>query len=249
MSRDRRTEEYMSFVKKMRERYPNLINLERHLPKFTDRKCRVREIYIPQSRQTEPEFTDAQDLRDHLSKRQPNVAGQCRVYVLENLDNDFMAVFGQHFNIDPTFFATHVRTTTWEGSPYGNNTPKLLRLRDPKRSFILRYSELRLFDQDIKGKKLFDSKGRGKYQESLRYIVTPSESDYLQQFWKVGLARRCVSLWSKENSIDCWDGIDCYASRNLIASFDSRRSSGEDRRLKQWIVPVRIRRLYALVRR
>jgi hypothetical protein len=249
MSRDRRTEEYMSFVKKMRERYPNLINLERHLPKFTDRKCRVREIYIPQSRQTEPEFTDAQDLRDHLSKRQPNVAGQCRVYVLENLDNDFMAVFGQHFNIDPTFFATHVRTTTWEGSPYGNNTPKLLRLRDPKRSFILRYSELRLFDQDIKGKKLFDSKGRGKYQESLRYIVTPSESDYLQQFWKVGLARRCVSLWSKENSIDCCDGIDCYASRNLIASFDSRRSSGEDRRLKQWIVPVRIRRLYALVRR
>lgn len=204
------TEEYMSFVKALRERYPNLINLERHLPKFTDRPCRVREICIPPlSGETGPEFTDPQELRDYLGKRQPNVPGQCRVYVLENLDNDFVAVFGQHFNIDPTFFATHVRTTVWEGSPFGNNTPKLLRLRDPDRSFILRYSELRLFDQDIKEKRLLDSKGRGKYQASLRYIITPSESDYLKNFWRVGLARRCISLWSEESSPDCSDGIDC----------------------------------------
>lgn len=191
---------YKRVLRHMRQRYPSLINLEGDFPKYKG-SCRVRMIEFPRAGEGDREFDSPQELRDHLGNLASTVtAPWYRVYVLENLNIEYIAVLGDHFNVDPTIFATQFRKANWEGNPEENNTPKLLLRMDPNRSFTLRYSELRLFNKSIAGKLLKDT-------ITGRVLTTPNTAKYLEMFHKVGIVRRCVSFWCDESSNKgCWYG-------------------------------------------
>lgn len=144
-------------------------------------------------------FQSPEDLRSHLDEDEmADAAVSGRIYLLENLSFSYMEVFGSHFKIDPSLFATHIRTANWEGHTAANNTPKLLSCRDSATSFTLRYNEARFFDDVIgHGGRLFDvNAGR-------QIDITPG----LKDFERIGVVRRCASFWSQriENR---WYGKD-----------------------------------------
>lgn len=201
----RTAQSYAIFLRDMHARYPNLINLIRELkhPNY-NRHCRVRLVDFPRSTDTGHEFHSVQELHDHLGKSEAApTAPRCTVYVVENLNLEYIAAFGYHFNVDPTVFATQIRTANWESNAEGNNTPKLLLCRDPNRSFTLRYAEPRYFDDHIVGLKLTDdSAGR-------RITVTTPASG-LKDSTHVGLVRRCISFWCGEIHTNCYDGITLF---------------------------------------
>lgn len=192
---------YAKFLRDMRARYPNLINLEHEFehPKY-NRDCRVCMIVVP-SEDPGHEFNTPQQLHDHLGKPEPVPSKPlCRVYVVENLTLEYIAVFGHQFNVDPTVFASQIRTANWEGELEGNNTPKLLLCREPNCLFTLRYGEVRLFNEPIAGLRLTDNKAG-------RVITVTTTHIEMKNFHHVGVVRRCISFWCKENSnIGCWDG-------------------------------------------
>lgn len=191
---------YRTFLQGLiNSRYPNLINLERGLFKYK-RNCRVRLIEIPRPGGIDHEFKSPEELCDHLGKPEPTPpAPRCRIYIVENLTLEYVAAFGFHLSVDPTVFASQIRTAAWEGQPDENNTPKLLFCKDPDQSFTIRYGELRLFNDHIAGLRLTDNKAG-------RRIATTNPVDDLFTFFHVGLVRRAISFWCQESYPGCWDG-------------------------------------------
>jgi len=203
---------YRKFLQDMRARYPSLVHLGRLLedpwynPKYpVNRKCRVRMIDLPHSEESGREFETIKDLNDHLKEVEAAPRSKrCRVYVVENLTLEYIAAFGYHFNVDPTVFARQVRTANWEDHPEQNNTPKLLLRSDPKHSFSLRYSELRLFKERVADLELLDCSAG-------RVITVTTSASHLYKFHHVGIVRRSISFWCKERpNNDGGEGIDIH---------------------------------------
>jgi len=189
---------YARFLQKMGAKYPTLMNLEHELRKF-DRHCRVRLIDFPRSPES-CEFHTLQELNEYLDKPEPGpLAPRCRVYVLENLTLEYIAIFGHHFNVDPTVFAEQAQRMNWADFPNENYTPKLHLRRDPNRSFTLRYSELRLFAESVAGLKLVDSSAG-------RVVTVTTRANHLSRFHRVGIVRRCISFWCTKIKKDGWEG-------------------------------------------
>ena len=193
----------------MRQRYPSLINLERQFP--NNGSCRIGLIELPSPEKRLSEFHSPQELRDHLNKPESAAAiPWCRVYVLENLNLEYITVLGRHFDVDPTIFARQYRKMTWEAKPDENNTPQLLLCGDPDLSFTLRYSELRQFDRSIAGTKLTDSR-------TGRILTSPNKAKDFELFHTVGIVRCCISFWCAESSNKaCWNGTPFCVLRHLI---------------------------------
>jgi len=201
LSQSPATLSYATFLRDLRTRYPNLINLEREFedPNFNGFSC-VRMFDVRQTGETGHEFKTLKELCDHLGNTDSvPPAPRCTVYVVENPKLEYMATFGRHFNVDPTIFASQNRTANWEGKPEENNTPKLLLCREPNQSFTLRYGEVRYFDEIVAGLRLTDvSAGR--------VITVTTKHKELLNFHHVGVVRHCISFWCKENQASCWDG-------------------------------------------
>lgn len=65
--------------------------------------------------------------------------------MLEGVARNFVQVFGSHSNMDPEFFARQKKDTDWEEAHEEGKTPSLPSLKNPKRSFMIRYLEPRYF--------------------------------------------------------------------------------------------------------
>jgi hypothetical protein len=196
------TQSYATFLRNLRDRYPNLINLERELEKPAyKRDCKVRLIDLPPSAESGWEFHSAPELRKHLGTAETvTPARRCRIYVVENLSLEYITVIGNHFYLDPTIFAAQIRAQVWAEQPTENNTPPLLRHRYPRHSFTLRYKELRYFDEPIAGLDLVNNRAG-------RRITTTNTQEELSVFRHVGVVRRCLSFWCREGSnTGSWDG-------------------------------------------
>lgn len=193
---------YATFLRHLRDRYPKLINLERELVRpARKRDCRVRLIDLPTSSESGREFRSPSELREHLGAPEAvTPAKRCRIYVVENLSLEYITVIGNHFELDPTIFASQIQSQVWVERPTENNTPRLIRDRHPTQSFTLRYRELRYFDEQIGGLFLEDNMAGRK-------ITTTTSREELSVFHHVGAVRRCVSFWCKQGSkLGVWDG-------------------------------------------
>lgn len=193
---------YAKFLHDTSNIYPILRNLESELPKY-NRTCRVRLIDVPPSRENGHEFKTPQELNDHLAQQQLiPPAPRCRVYVVENLNLEYISVVGYHLNLDPTVFAKQVGAPNRNPKGRPNVTSKLFHRRDPQRSFTLPYGELRHFAEHIGGRRLTDDRAG-------RRMATSERFHGQDEFCNLGLIKRCISFWCKENPHTyCWDGTN-----------------------------------------
>ena len=191
---------YSKLLRDMSKRYSILTNLESELPKY-NRTCRVRMIDVPPSQENAYEFKTPQELNDHLGQQELiPPAPRCRVYVIENLNLDYITVFGHHFKVDPTLFARQVGTPNG-GNRNPNGTPNLFHHRDRQRSFTLPYGELRYFTEHVGGRRLTDNRAG-------RRIATSERYHRQDEFCNVGLVKRNISFWCRQSPPkDCWDGM------------------------------------------
>ena len=194
---------YATFLRNLRDRFPKLINVEHELiePAPHKRDCRVRLIDLPPSAETGREFHSPPELREHFGATEVATPAQgCRIYVVENLSLEYITVLGNHFELDPTIFASQIQSQVWSEHPRNNNTAPLIQDRHPMESFTLRYTELRYFLEPIAGISLVDNKAGRK-------ITSTIARDELKVFHHVGAIRRCISFWCRKRpGTHFWDG-------------------------------------------
>ena len=68
-----------------------------------------------------------------------------RLYILEDITNTYMEAFGSHFNLDPSFFARHLRSTVFERSQEATESSPLPSFNDSSNTYCIWYPELVAF--------------------------------------------------------------------------------------------------------
>jgi hypothetical protein len=139
-----------------------------------------------------------QDLRD-VSQPHCN-----RLYILEDIGNNWLETIGPHFSIDPSFFARHLRVTRWEGSSTASDAPRLPSSidHDPGLSFSLSYPELVTFQEEdrktlLQGEE-FKKIGRFFFNSNLyREMTFATLEDSDSSVPWVGIIRKKVTFWSR----------------------------------------------------
>jgi hypothetical protein len=155
---------------------------------------------------TEPdctEFTDANALKEHFDQRlreaRPHPSGtpERRIYILESLNSEYVAVFGAFFFMDPSFFIDQERTQIWERRHFGTRmTEPLPSIADAQSSFYLPYFEMMHFKERNTD---FETSCR----TTGRHVgITRLNGNYEQEV----VVRRKCSFWSRTNQNGGWDG-------------------------------------------
>ena len=193
---------YCNCAKKLFRRYYNIKHLE-NLSRRTEHQtsCRVAMVEFPSTHNSETSlrrFEDFPSLCSHLHESNAAKVSSCRrVYVMENLSDNYVELLGSHFAIDPFVFACQIQRSNWEGETRYGNTPKLLSCRDPSKTFSIWYNEVRVFDHPKDGLRDCIS-GRGISFAKLGH-----------GYWhlnKVGVIRRVASFWSRGTENGGWEG-------------------------------------------
>lgn len=193
---------YRDFISKMGAIDPMLTKADKtgHAPLVAG-NARVAMLEIGQNETVQRrDYRGAQDLRRHLESQPSTHSPWRRIYIMEGLAPDFVAVFGTHFLMTPTFFSRHERTVI--GSLRHDNPsdmPTLPSLLDPEAAFLVKYQELRLF---VKG-----------LSTSMDYYVACATTGRRIAFLRigdnvepVGIVRRKCSYWARKDSHGNWDG-------------------------------------------
>ncbi|KAH7109048.1 hypothetical protein B0J11DRAFT_545267 [Dendryphion nanum] len=87
-------------------------------------------------------FQNPSDLHDYWQENQTPLD---RLYVLEDVTSGFVEEFGRHFSLDPSFFATHLRSTNWESSESYADSSKLPSSTHHTSAYSIWYPETLVF--------------------------------------------------------------------------------------------------------
>lgn len=129
-----------------------------------------------------------------LSQAPP--AGTRRLFLLEELQPDFVTILGHKLRIPPSVFSRHRRKALWEYDHDAGNTPPLPSLNDPSTHFCFHYWELVYFRDQIKDFYL-------RCADNERHIAV---ARFDGRFDNVGIVQRKASFWSRPTAGDGWDG-------------------------------------------
>jgi hypothetical protein len=121
-----------------------------------------------------------------------------RLFVLEDMEPDYVDALGHHLGVDPLVFTEH--TNTWNyTSSWSIPHRGLPSMAVPERSFTLRYYELRtLFDPksiDVLTMQMTFAVNRRRY-ERWRDIDVPSSGTPDRRH---AFVRRCASFWTSQD--------------------------------------------------
>ena len=122
--------------------------------------------------------------------------GTRNIWLVEGLNCDMVAVLGEHFQMDPSFFLDYERSSQWRLRPHeANLVPPLPSARNPRRLFCLPYSEVRELGAAFRGFVSCAETGRYVHQNSWHdsFIGTCT------------VDRRCC-FWSRKTEEGGWDG-------------------------------------------
>jgi hypothetical protein len=155
--------EYLERVRLLKDNYPALNNLLNKLPKSTDPgrksveetyekvynnhpgRCAVLEFY--EKTVCPKPFHSAVLLDEYirdLKTTRPTSEPRCRnrLYLLEDMDRDYVEVLGRHLGVDPLVFSEQMNTWNFmDLKSVGHRA--LPSLTHPEKSFTLRYYEFR----------------------------------------------------------------------------------------------------------
>ncbi|KAK5211888.1 hypothetical protein LTR41_002129 [Exophiala xenobiotica] len=220
---------YLSRVKSLQDAYPALSQLFFKFSEFRDKGRKVvdatyRDEYgILPGRCAVLEFKDGnvsherfdlpKDLRLHFEtiKNSKHEADACRLYILKDLEPEFIELLGDRIGVDPLVFAE--QTNAWyftDVQSVGHR--QLPSLNRPEKSFTLRYHELRKLDFDCRH-DLSDLRSQMTFAINRRYyepwLVVESPSMPTED--SVGVVRRCASFWTSQRKEDApgsgWNAV------------------------------------------
>jgi hypothetical protein len=159
------------------------------------------------------DFNTSRDLSTYL--RGNVIPALRRVIILEGVARNYVEVLGSHFNMDPAFFANQKRPNTWDSTPDSyciERTANLPSLNNPRRSFMIRYPELRHFplvgDQtqlDNPYVKDIDGHRRVNIFRRSRELYV-GERNKFGLFHNIGVVGRAASFWSRKYEDGGWAG-------------------------------------------
>jgi hypothetical protein len=188
---------YQDLISSMCIRNPNLRYPDRKL--IAGRGSEFGHVVVLEFHDKQVErkdFRASGHLQSHLEENN-HLQGRRRLYLLEDLSPNFVAVFGSHFTIDPALFMRQQRNTLWEHGHTSGNLPDLPSLNDPSKSFYIRYPELRYF-------------GWNHIEDFYMKCATTGRHIGLTRdrgrFDNVGNVHRSTSFWSQRSSHGGWDG-------------------------------------------
>lgn len=148
------------------------------------------------------DFSTASDLGVHLRTAQqstpPHDIIYRRVYFLEGLGPEYIAVLGGHFDMDPSLFVFQERTNIWNlsGKPVSDEVHLPTWVDDPARELRLKYYEVRVFDTD------FDDFALCCFRTGRHIGLTRMYGELSS----VGIVRRKCTFWSRKYADGGWDG-------------------------------------------
>ncbi|KAK0612181.1 hypothetical protein B0T14DRAFT_439473 [Immersiella caudata] len=122
--------------------------------------------------------------------------GTGRVFILEGLNPEYIAVLGGHFKMHPSMFVDHERTVVI--SPFTRQSSDFLTLPGTARTaqhFTLKYFELIRLPEDALGLRMYCA-------ETGRHIaLTRMKGDLMD----VGVVRRKCTIWNRSARDGGWD--------------------------------------------
>jgi len=181
------------------------------------------------------------DLKESVKDVEENVKDGGKLYILEDISKECVEIFcSQLKQLDPSFFARHLRVTRWEFSSRASNAPPLPST-DIKgvHTFVLRYPELVVFpslnifggrhrnsetkDEEDEAKDEEDEAKDGKdgfrrcfYCDCNLYReITFARPPVGSRWAKIGLIRRRLSFWSWKPNNKAWVGKSKSCSLDL----------------------------------
>ena len=139
-------------------------------------------------------FESVESLKLHLTSS-PQNHGRRRIYIMEGLAKGYVAAFGDHFFMEPTFFQRQERTCVWSTAfqPTSDALPQPS-LLNPDRHVHLQYCELRQFDEVL-------SNAPSYCHKTNRHVgMTAPRKDQT-----IAITRRKISWWFEKSGEDGWD--------------------------------------------
>jgi hypothetical protein len=160
-------------------------------------------------------FDSPATLKSYLERNpasKSRASNQRRLFILEDMDPEYVDILGYHLGVDPLVFSEQMNTWNFTDSwsiPYRG----LPSMATPEQSFTLRYYELRtLVDSksvDVLSLQMSFAANYRRY-ERWRDIDVPSAG---QPDRRHAFVRRCASFWTSQdststagNSAEGWDG-------------------------------------------
>jgi hypothetical protein len=159
---------------------------------------------------TEDRFDHADKLLkywDRLGKESPPKCNR-RLYLLEGLPPKYIEILGSRFRIDPNVFARQVRSDILKLLDDMRDVPLLSSHPTSKESFLIRYHELRDFDDRIHDYEL----------RSVNQLRRISVSKFDGKFDCVGMVRKNASFWFKKDEDGGWNGMSRPVTTRSILS-------------------------------
>jgi hypothetical protein len=165
------------------------------------------------------DFNTSQGLSTYLRRKM--IPALRRVIILEGVARNYVEVLGSHFNIDPAFFANQKRPNSWDvihdDTYFVERSANLPSLNDPRKSFMIRYPELRYFclnegRTQLDAPHVKDLDGhRQVYIGRKASELHPSQVTILGDFHNIGIFNRAASYWSRGYEEGGWDGQSLLA--------------------------------------
>lgn len=134
-----------------------------------------------------------------------------RLYILEDISSNYVAAFGSHFHIEPSFWARHLRTPNRETSKATGSVSHLPSIRRLESSISLIYPECNIID-DSDQRFAEDSRIRSSAEylfadcNMYRKIAMIRSGEFYDG---IGVVTRRASVWSQSNADGTWDGTLC----------------------------------------
>jgi len=131
------------------------------------------------------------------SQRRANTSNLRRVFILEGLHPDFIAVLGAHFKMHPSMFVDHERVVVFskEGE---NDSPVLPGIARTSQHYTMKYFELVSLPKEAQGSFALCCADTGRHVGVTRTMG---------KFGEVGVARRKCTIWRQMHSSG--SGWDC----------------------------------------
>lgn len=174
----------------------------------------IREDEVGEIKWAPDNAKDPKALRDYLTANPAILSrqqGHRRVFILEDLDPDYVDVLGEELGVGPLVFSEQM--DTWNSTdsttiPYRG----LPSISSPKQSFTLRYYEIRTLENphsvDRDTLQVTFAVNSRQY-ERWRDIDTPLEQMHVRH----AFVRRCASFWTSQPEVEAddnslgWNGM------------------------------------------
>jgi len=189
--------------------YPNL----RYLAEFMDKndntqsschpKCIILDVSADNKRLVET-TEDHPDFNRILQDFNPEMTPSHTLFVLEDLSTSWIEYFGSRLNVDPHFFANHLRSSEYEHNNSKTNAYALPSARRGRNFFVLSYFKPILLHTKIGLYRTKITNFNALRRMTLRHVKN-YESDSHEI--TIGLVTRLACYWHKEYGNNSWVGM------------------------------------------